>query len=1363
MATTPHAVEQAEAEAVQAASERLGLYVVSAVLALTALAFAIYPALALRWRQQPFLGAFIEHTLVFSDSPPTREGSWSARAAGIGFGDQLLALDQDSITSTSDLNGWLRPAAVDQDVLLTYARRGEPPAQVTVRLDEFPAIDLNVYFVIPYLIGLVYIGIGAWVFYLRRDQAAGRVFAVFAASIGLLLAGLFDLGTTHQLTRLWTLALGLAPGALLALAAIFPHPPRGLERWRLLVWLAIGTGLALGLLGQVRLMDRADPLAYVSWWRAQYLFAALSFVLFLGAMIYRRRTSGSPVVREQVRMILLGAAVAFTPIVLWFVVTLIAPVIQFQPLWLLPTTFAFPLAIAYAILRYRWLDLDNLISRGAVYAALMLLTALSYILLVVGAGLLVGAGIGPAHPLLIGTLVFLLAIAFQPVRSWLQGHVEQRFFRGRRAYADRLQHFSRELTEAIDLPNITTRLRAHVEQALRPTHLHIFIYDAVQQGYAAVGSGRGPTTDLRFSAAGGLAQQLRESRAALYLAPDDPFPLALLRDRPRLAVLGSVLFVPLNTQERLAGWLALGPARSGDPYAREDLEFLEALTDQSSLAIARAQVVVDLERRVNELNVLGRVAQAVNFTQSYDDLLELIYAQTNHVLPIQDFRIALFDERSETLNYAFLLQGDERVFRREGERLRPDQGLLPHVARSGAPLRVEDYTSECITRRMQLDETFKAWMGVPLNAGTSTLGAIGVGGADPSVTYSDEQLQILASIADQAAGAIVKARLYREAEERARQLATLNRIASSLATTLEVDPLLQRILTGGVELLECEAGSLVLVDEDTGELIFQVTSGPLATDLAGRRLPPGSGIVGACVEQAELIVINDATSDPRWLNSSEQHPGFEVRSVMAVPLMIKDRVIGVIEVLNKRGQNSFDDDDQILLAAFAAQAAVAIENARLYTLTDQALASRVEELSVMQRIDRELNVTLDARRAMTITLTWALRYMDADAGLMVMEEEEENKVVFSQGYPSGFEPNLDQAAPPSLGGLQQVVRTGRPMRVQDITGDVPWRGLHPGCRSFVAIPLKRENQVIGAMLLESVRSGFFTDERVEFLTRLSDHASIAISNAQLYAEVQDANLAKSDFVSFVSHELKTPMTSIKGYADLLAQGTVGPITESQSNFLNTIRSNVERMSTLVTDLTDISRIESGRIRLEFEAVPFDSIVEEVVRSIQELIDAKQQELAVELGAKLPPAWGDRTRMIQVLTNLVSNANKYTPEGGKITLSVAYMSEDPVLAGSPEVLHISVKDTGIGISEDEKAQIFTKFFRSENRTVRETPGTGLGLSISKYLVGLQGGRIWFESRVGEGSTFHFTLPVSEEGGTSTQAVAPAAAEEAPATD
>jgi signal transduction histidine kinase len=630
-------------------------------------------------------------------------------------------------------------------------------------------------------------------------------------------------------------------------------------------------------------------------------------------------------------------------------------------------------------------------------------------------------------------------------------------------------------------------------------------------------------------------------------------------------------------------------------------------------------------------------------------------------------------------------------------------------------------------------------MGVPLHTGAETIGVLSLGSRDPAVLYTSQQRDFLQAVADQAAGAIAKARLLEETELRARQLASLNDIARSLVSTLELEPLLDQILSSAVEILDCEAGSLFLVDEETGELVFKVTAGPVAQDLAGQRLPPGTGLVGKAVDLGEALIANKVHEEAGWFGQTDADTGFTTRGLLVVPLQIKDRIIGVIEVINKRNQTPFAPDDQELLTVFTGQAAVAIENARLYTLTDQALAARVDELSVMQRVDRELNTSLEVGHAMRIALDWSVRQSGSDAGLVGLVAGDQLQIIAHHGYAP---PPTEQLTLESLPVLQEATLSGT-SRLCNPTENGAQAPLLPAANSQLAVPIRREAQVIGLLLLESAAAAHFQQDMIDFLTRLSDHAAIAISNAQLYSEVQEANLAKSDFVSFVSHELKTPMTSIKGYADLLANEAVGPITDAQANFLATIRSNVNRMATLVSDLTDISRIEAGRLRLEFGVVSMAEVVEEVVRSTLQQVEEKEQSLRVEVPYRLPSVWGDRTRLIQIVTNLVSNAHKYTPRGGEIIIRARRTANHWDRQGAPQVVHLSVEDNGIGIKEQDHAQIFQKFFRSEDQKAREAPGTGLGLNITKNLVEMQRGRIWFDSVYREGTTFHFTIPVVEE--------------------
>jgi signal transduction histidine kinase len=374
---------------------------------------------------------------------------------------------------------------------------------------------------------------------------------------------------------------------------------------------------------------------------------------------------------------------------------------------------------------------------------------------------------------------------------------------------------------------------------------------------------------------------------------------------------------------------------------------------------------------------------------------------------------------------------------------------------------------------------------------------------------------------------------------------------------------------------------------------------------------------------------------------------------------------------------------------------------------------------------------------MRITLEWAMRQSNAEAGLIGMLEQNDLRIMAQQGYEETLPEQTTAQIPIKYPAINSVIQSGQANQVSLVSNGT--KGILPNAHTQIIIPIRREAQVIGLILLESTSD---SQGNLPFLNRLSDNAAIAIANAQLYDAVQRANEAKSEFVSFVAHELKNPMTSIKGYTELLAAGSVGQVNEMQANFLNTIRSNVERMSTLVSDLNDNAKIEAGRLRLDYKPVDVPDVVDEVLRSTRRQVEDKRQSVELELPPQLPQVWADRIRVGQVLTNLVSNAHKYTPEGGKILVGAEATNNQWDPEGAKQVVHLWVKDNGIGINIEDQAKIFQRFFRSDDMKAREVPGTGLGLNITKSLVEMQGGRIWFDSEFRKGTAFHFTIPVAE---------------------
>jgi len=246
---------------------------------------------------------------------------------------------------------------------------------------------------------------------------------------------------------------------------------------------------------------------------------------------------------------------------------------------------------------------------------------------------------------------------------------------------------------------------------------------------------------------------------------------------------------------------------------------------------------------------------------------------------------------------------------------------------------------------------------------------------------------------------------------------------------------------------------------------------------------------------------------------------------------------------------------------------------------------------------------------------------------------------------------------------------------------------------------------------------------------------------QLAAELQTAQAAltaaehaRLEFVSLVTHELRVPMTSIKGYTDLLIKGVMGPVSETQLAFLRTIRANVERMSRMVADLSDINKLEGNDVKLNWAVVPLPEAVDEAARALKDEIAQKSQALIIKLPEDLPALHCDRGRLIQVLNTLLSNATKYTPERGGIIVTAT-------ADAAAQTVQIKVQDSGYGILADEQARVFEKFFRASDEETRQTPGNGLALHVAQRVLELHGGRIWFESTRGKGTSFYLELPMA----------------------
>jgi PAS domain S-box-containing protein len=337
--------------------------------------------------------------------------------------------------------------------------------------------------------------------------------------------------------------------------------------------------------------------------------------------------------------------------------------------------------------------------------------------------------------------------------------------------------------------------------------------------------------------------------------------------------------------------------------------------------------------------------------------------------------------------------------------------------------------------------------------------------------------------------------------------------------------------------------------------------------------------------------------------------------------------------------------------------------------------------------------------------------------------------------------------PTSVVGLAAV--TGGPYLVKDARRDGRVKyveRLH--VYSLIAVPVIAKGKILGVLASSiTTPSRQFTEADLGLATALADRAALAIENAQLYEQervlrqqleglnrqIQEANQRKSAFVTLVSHELQTPLTSMMGYIELLLEGQGGPLAKRQREWLDMIGHNAERLVTLIGELLDIARIEAGKIELQRTPLDLVPLIQEVAHTLRPQFEAKGQWLTLEIAEALPAVVGDADRVRQILTNLLSNALKYTPSGGRITITAR---------GEEGCVRVAVQDTGIGLAPEEQAQLFTPFFRAQHDATQGVSGTGLGLAITRALVELQGGAITVTSVRGHGSTFSFTLPTPQ---------------------
>jgi two-component system, NtrC family, sensor kinase len=628
--------------------------------------------------------------------------------------------------------------------------------------------------------------------------------------------------------------------------------------------------------------------------------------------------------------------------------------------------------------------------------------------------------------------------------------------------------------------------------------------------------------------------------------------------------------------------------------------------------------------------------------------------------------------------------------------------------------------------------------------------------------FSDKEIALLKTFADQAVIAIENVRLFKELQERNRDLTATSEILRVIANSpTDARPVFDVIVRSAVRLCDGLFGAAFRFDGELLHLAAHHNYTPEAYEALRQMMPmrprPDSPLTAArAILTRDVVQVADVQLDhPEYTDYARAQEiaraaGF--RSVLAVPMLRDATPVGAM-VVARRQPGPFASAQVALLKTFAEQAVIAIENTRLFKELEartEQLTRSVGELTALGEVSRALSSTLNLETVLQ-TIVMRANEIAWTAGCTIWEYDEPRAEF--QLRASHYADHADAALLQAPGRVTAIARgqgvTSRvmerrePVQINDIAiegfYESPIRRplIEAGHRALLGVPLLSEDEVIGVLAVTRKTPGEFEPEVVRLLSTFATQSALAIQNARLFLEIEDksrqlevASQHKSEFLANMSHELRTPLNAIIGFSEVLTERMFGELNEKQDEYLKDIYASGQHLLSLINDILDLSKIEAGRMELEPTEFDLPSAIDNAVTLVRERAGRRGITLGREIDSRVGMIRGDERKVKQVVLNLLSNAIKFTPEGGRIDVRAV------VNDGTVEV---SVIDTGVGIAPEDQETVFDEF-RQVGTADKKVEGTGLGLALSRKFVELHGGRIWVESEVGQGSTFTFTIPV-----------------------